>query len=317
MNNTNYFMRSMRSIARHVALDGLCAWEFSGVGRAAPTNHRVHLLLLHHVFDNELCAFRGLLEILANEFRFISYQESVARILENRIDGPSLAFSFDDGLKCCLQAARVLEEFDARACFFVCPAIVGEQDRDVVARFCRERLRCPPVDFLNWNEIEQLVACGHEIGGHSMRHVNLNHVDAAEALEEIWQTHSVLCARLGTADHFAWPYGRFSDMNRAAARAVFAAGFRSCASGVRGCHGPSIAETEASPFRDEQLCLRRESIVAGWPQSHVHYFLGKSAHRPITVHQSWPASLCPFPTLGPTVRCTSPSMPYRSSPAAV
>jgi peptidoglycan/xylan/chitin deacetylase (PgdA/CDA1 family) len=316
MITANYFMRSMRGIARHVALNGLSAWEFHGPRAVAPAVDRVHLLLLHHVFADEIGAFRRMLETLANGLRFISYSEAVTRILENRIDDKYIAFSFDDGLRCCLQAADVLDEFGARACFFVCPALVGENNRDVVARFCRERLHQPPLEFLNWNDVEQLVSRGHEIGGHTMRHINLNRVNANEAREEIHQTHAALCARLGAADHFAWPYGRFSDINRAAVRAVFDAGFRSCGSGVRGCYGSSGPDSAGFTFCNEQLCLRRESIAVDWPPSHVNYFLRKSARRPLAIHQTWPASLCPVSNPDSNIQCTSPSMPYRSSRAA-
>ena len=308
-------MRGVRRAARHVALTGLSAWDRCSF-RAEPSANRVHILLLHHVFADEVGAFRRLLESLREAYAFVAYSDAVSRILENRIDGAYLAISFDDGLKCCRQAAEVLDEFGARACFLICPPIVGETDAHIVARFCRERLRHPPLEFLDWNDIDELLDRGHEIGGHTMRHINLNQTELTAAQDEIAETHVDLCARIGAATHFAWPYGRFADMNRAAARAVFAAGFHSCASGVRGCHGPSSLQAASEPFDQRQLCLRRESIEVAWPLSHVNYFLRKSARRPLTVGETWPAALQPVPLPDSNIPCTLPSTRSPSSRAA-
>ncbi|MEX0642674.1 MAG: polysaccharide deacetylase family protein [Pirellulales bacterium] len=273
-------------------------------------------MLLHHVFVDEVEPFRRMLESLRLTHTFIDYSEAVTRILEDRVDDNYVTISFDDGLQCCRQAAKVLEEFGARACFFVCPPLVGETNPDIITRFCRERLHYPPVEFLDWNDVERLVDRGHEIGGHTMQHVNLNRVDSNTAQDEIWQTHATLRARLGEATHFAWPYGRFVDIYRAAIQAVFDAGFRSCASGVRGCHGPAQLPLNAATFSPEQLCLRRESIVAGWPQSHVNFFLRKSALRPLTIDQTWPVALRPVSPPFPKIPCALPSTRFPSNPAA-
>ncbi len=316
MNTAMLRTRGLRRVLRHFALNGLSMWE-QGMFRAAPpATNRVHILLLHHVFADEIGPFRRLLETLRRDYTFIGYSEAVARILENRIDDTYLAISFDDGLKCCRQAADVLDEFGAQACFFICPPLVGEMNTDVIARFCRERLRYPPVEFLDWNDVEQLIARGHEVGGHTMQHVRLNLIEPAAAHDEIGKTYDVLKSRLGVAPHFAWPYGRFADINAAAIHSVFDAGFRSCASGVRGSHGPTRSQTVAAPFAPAQLCLRRESIAAGWPQSHVNYFLRKAARRPLTIDRTWPAALSPVSNRDPDILCTSPSMRSRSSPAA-
>jgi peptidoglycan/xylan/chitin deacetylase (PgdA/CDA1 family) len=316
MTATRHGLHTLRRAARHLALNGLAAWDNVMTQATALSSNRIHFLLLHHTHVHEVRAFRRLLDTLHDTYRFISYSEAVVRILANRIDDCYMAVSFDDGLKCCLKAAETLEQFGARACFFVCPSIVGETDATVIQEFCATRLRCPPAEFLNWNDIEELVARGHEIGGHTMQHVNLSSVGIAAAEEEIGATHHTLSARRGVATHFAWPYGRFEDFSRTAAHAVFAAGFRSCASGVRGCHGAATSGGIVSPTKLERLCLRRESIVADWPQSHTRYFLSKSARRPLAIDDTWPSPLNPVSFSTASVPCTSPSMPFQSNRAA-
>jgi hypothetical protein len=316
MMNTKLMIRSLRRFARHTAVDALAAWN-EQFGREAKLGmRRVHILLLHHVTGEEVAHFRRLLQSLAREYQFIGYSEAVTRIVENRIDRTYLAFSFDDGLKNGLRAASLLADVGARACYFVCPSIIGERDASTIACFCRERLRHPPEDFLDWRDIEQLMAGGHEIGGHTMRHSMLSRIGGLEARDEIYETYAVLRTHVGSVQHFAWPYGRFADVTRDVVQTVFDAGFRSCASGERGCHGPILSKAADSSFCPEHLCLRRESIVAGWPVPHVRYFLSRAARRPLAIDDTWPAALRPICKNDSHKPCTSQSMPSPSSPAA-
>ena len=94
---------------------------------SALTRPRVHFVYLHHVFEDEVEPFRDLVRTLTSKMRAIDYSEGVERILSNRIDRPYVKGSFDDGFKNCLAAEKILEEFNALACFFVGSGIVGER----------------------------------------------------------------------------------------------------------------------------------------------------------------------------------------------
>ena len=77
-------------------------------------------------------------------------------------------------------------------------------------------------------------------------------------------------AEAGNINHFAWPYGRFHHFNVFATKAVFEAGFKTCASAERGCH-------TQNPDSIEDLCIRRDHISAHWPLNHIRYFLTRNA----------------------------------------
>jgi peptidoglycan/xylan/chitin deacetylase (PgdA/CDA1 family) len=270
-------LRGVRSQMRGAAVSALAAsLKITGRMSALLRRPRVHVLLLHHVFADEEASFRALLSALARDHTFISYSEAArrAKAAGVRIDKPYVAITFDDGYKNCLRAAAIMNEFNAPGCFFVCPSIVGETDEAKIERFCRERLELPkPVEFMTWNDLESLKKRGHEIGGHTMSHVNLATAPREQARREIAECHDVIQSRLGECRHFAWTYGRFSDFPMELLPAVFDAGFESCASGVRGCHGPPPSDTS------NPLLMRREHIVAGWPVSHALYFLARSSAR--------------------------------------
>lgn len=227
---------------------------------------RVQFFYLHYLFDDQIQAFRRLLEALSYDHRFISYTEAVERVQQGDIDRPYVTFSFDDGLKNCLRAARVLSEYGAEACFFVCPQAVEAECYSEKKEFASRRLNMPPVDFMSWSDLEQLKRQGHEIGAHTMTHPCISDLSHREAEEEINRSARILRDRLGEVTHFAWPYGRFSHFSATAAQTVFDADFCSCASAERGCH------IQGNVSR-RKLCIRRDHMVASWPVSHVRAFL--------------------------------------------
>jgi peptidoglycan/xylan/chitin deacetylase (PgdA/CDA1 family) len=267
-----------------MALSGLSALSPDG-RRAARllAEPRVHFVVLHHVFPDEEPRFRALLADLQRTHRFIGYSEAVQRVASGNVDAPYLAFSFDDGLKNCLHAASVLEDYGARSCFFVCPGILGETRSDVVDDFCRQRLHVPPLEMMGWADAEHLLSRGHEIGGHTVTHRDLAHLSPAEVQEEVAGSFDALHARLGEVAHFAWPYGRFPTFTPEAAACVYDSGYRSCASALRGCH---VADGNAG---EAQPCLRRENIEALWPLGHTKYLLARSVRLRRIAGDSWPA----------------------------
>jgi peptidoglycan/xylan/chitin deacetylase (PgdA/CDA1 family) len=274
-----------RDRGRQIALSAL--WHWNGRHRAESVlqRPRVQFLYLHHLFRDEVAPFRALLEALAEQHTFISYSEAVERVLNGPIDRPYVAFSFDDGLKSCRLAGDLLAEFSASACFFVCPEVIGLRDPKRIRAFCEERLRIPPTEFLDWSELEALKADGHEVGAHTINHLDLATLSRSRLEYEIIGSRDLLEARLGPVPHFAWPYGTFRSFSAAAAEVVHAAGFRSCASAERGAHVTPVSGDPAS------LCIRRDQVLPAEPLHHAMYFCTRSARLASARMNEWPPRL--------------------------
>src|SRR5689334_4392783 len=89
----------LRSKLRRCALDGLSFWDkLKGIELELNTP-RVQFLYIHHVFKDEEAALDKLLKRLTLNHEFLSYSESVAKILEREIDRPYVCISSDDGFK--------------------------------------------------------------------------------------------------------------------------------------------------------------------------------------------------------------------------
>lgn len=271
----------IRSKARAVVLDALgIRARLSGSTRRGLNRPRVHFIYLHHVFDDEAKRFRLLLQSLSQSHRFVSYSEAVERVRTGAADAAYVTFSIDDGLKNGLDVARILAEYRATACYFVNPEMIGETDSARLAAFSMEALNMPPAEQLNWDDLERLLKDGHEVGSHSMTHTNMATMNRPQLDDELGRSQEILGTRLGSIPHFAWPYGRFADFSTTAFDAVYGAGYRSCASAVRGAH--------VTPAGDSRVCIRRDHVIAGWPIRRTRYLIGASAKNANASSNTWP-----------------------------
>jgi peptidoglycan/xylan/chitin deacetylase (PgdA/CDA1 family) len=236
---------------------------------------RVQFLYIHHIFRDEEVLLRRLLEKLSRHHTFISHNEAINKILTGTIDRPYVCISSDDGLKNNLRAAAILNEFGIKGCFFVCPSMIGENEYEKIKKFTLQQLHLPAVEFMNWNDIEKLQQQGHEIGGHTMSHVNLAKCDHNQLTDEIGNCYTEIVKHCGSVKHFAYPYGRYFHFTEKARQLVFSSGFESCASAERGCH---ISKT-GTTMNKEDLFIRRDHVILTWPINHILYFMARNVQK--------------------------------------
>lgn len=269
---------------RSAALNALStAYRWSGRMPQGLDRPRVQVLMVHDIGESGEAEFTRLIETLAQRHRFISYSDAVDRILTGRIDAPYLSVTFDDGLISTRIAARVLSRFGISACFFLVPPFVGETDARKIEEYCRKGLNISPTGFINWDDVEELLRNGHEIGGHSMTHTVFSSLSESALRDEVGGSYRDLKRRFGAVRHFAWPFGHFSHFSAQAARIVFETGYESCASAQRGCHVTGVE----GPPRD--LCVRRDLVVVGESTAHLLYFLARNGLRADAAANHWPA----------------------------
>jgi|694.fasta_scaffold01109_34 peptidoglycan/xylan/chitin deacetylase (PgdA/CDA1 family) len=257
-----------RGLLRSLALDGLSNIDELTNGQAYLRKPRLQFLYIHHVFIDEELALEKLLQSLSTHHTFLSYSEAINKLHTGTIDKPYIVISSDDGLKNNLRAAKILNDFGVSACFFINPSVIGLTDFIAVRNYCRQKLHFPPVAFLTWDEVDKIQKMGHDIGSHTLTHINIGNSPTDEVIEEINQSYSQLVARCGESKHFAFPYGRFADFNETAKEIVFEAGFSSCATAERGCH---INHPTTLPI--DKFCILRDHIVLGWSIEHIMHFL--------------------------------------------
>ncbi len=263
---------SVREYMRSAVLTGLSLLDQFRDLESQIKKPRVQFLYIHHVFKDEENSFRVLLNKLKQTHTFISYSEAISKILNGEIDKSYITISTDDGFKNNLKAAEILNEFGAKACFFINPSIIGETNNTKVTEYCNNTLQFPTVEFLNWNDIGVLQKTGHEIGSHTMDHIMISENTLEVITKDMELSYQTLKEKCGDVKHFAFPYGRFFHFNEIARKACFDAGFMSCATAERGCHINHDKE-----LKPHELCVLRDHIMLDWDINHIMYFLGRNS----------------------------------------
>jgi peptidoglycan/xylan/chitin deacetylase (PgdA/CDA1 family) len=276
----------IRSKSRNIALTGLSLLDSLSGYKKYMDKPRVQFLYIHHIFNDEVNKLDRLLNVLKENHTFISYSEAVDRVLKSTIDKPYITLSSDDGFRNNLNSLEVLNKYGARACFFINPSIISENKYDKIAAYCKTKLNLPPIEFLNWSDVNNIQQSGHEIGSHTMSHINLAQSAPELAAEEISKSYEIIKTRCGEIKHFAFPYGTFNDFNRTSKIDVFQTGYFSCASAVRGCH-----IGYGSPMEANKLCIRRDHIVLDWETSHIIHFLIRNSLKASPTNNLFPPTI--------------------------
>lgn len=224
------------------------------LGGPLPERDGVYFLYSHSVFEDELEGLEQVAAFVRENFDWISYSEAVERVREGRFDGRHACFSFDDGFANVERAAELFERLGVSCALFVNPAVVdragdAQAHREWLDRHCRERLLVEPVDFLDWDALERLKARGHEVGNHALTHRDLATLPEPEWREEIDAARERLVERLGSCEHFAWPFGRRENVNEAILRHAMAT-HRSVAAAIRGRHEEALDLSRSYLLRD-------------------------------------------------------------------
>ncbi len=251
------------------------------VGRTRAPGYGVHILNGHYLDEkNETTAdiFYDTLNQLSKEIDFISIQEGSNLVYTKKIPSNQklVCFTFDDGYaECFTKMKPVLDAFNIKAGFFICPNFV-EGSPEYIAHFLKNQVFLnSPKQPMSWEQIKTLHREGHLIGSHTMNHINCNppfippkwgEIGGADALnEELRLSKKIIEAQLhAPCIHFAYTYGKiehFSEQALACAEQYYT--FIYSQAGHK------------NYFSFDGRVLNRRHFEGNWPKHHVTYFLSK------------------------------------------
>jgi peptidoglycan/xylan/chitin deacetylase (PgdA/CDA1 family) len=183
-------------------------------------------------------------EVVRAGFRAISLDTLIAaRSRPDVLPKKPIVITFDDGFRDCLSnAAPILQKHGLTATFFLVPGLMGGESEWLA----RERgLRIP---MASWADARALVAAGFECGSHSMTHPRFTELTSDQCALELTQSRIALQNELSTSiNHFAYPFGLYSEDARAA---VESSGYSTACSVRIGFSGPD----------DDRFALHRVPI---------------------------------------------------------
>jgi len=231
------------------------AKSWMGRGLSASGLHRVVLgnggiIVAFHRVNDSLCEngltvsprhFARFCRFFRTNFDVVSVGQLVGRLERNESIAGTLAITFDDGYLDNIEiAAPILRSVALPATFFVTSRFIGST---IVPWWDAKLPRHP--GWMTWEHVRTLKHEGFDIGAHTRTHVDLGAVDGTEAEAEIRGSRQDLLDALGHApDHFAYPYGRRTNLLDANRERIRSAGFHSCMSSHGGFARPGM-----DPFR--------------------------------------------------------------------
>jgi peptidoglycan/xylan/chitin deacetylase (PgdA/CDA1 family) len=214
------------------------------------------ILLFHRVNDSipedgltvRTSRFRSICQMLRQRFQVVRLEEVFTLLREGRpLPRRTVAITFDDCYADNLQAAQVLCDYGLPATFFIPTGYIGTS-----LRFDWDRT-LPPLPNLTWDQVRQIVRLGHDIGSHTVNHVNLGLAPREVAWAELVDSRQAIEEQLQRpCRYFAYPFGGVKHFRPEYLPLVEQAGYEGCFSAyggfVRPDADPRMLPREAVPY---------------------------------------------------------------------
>lgn len=241
-------------------------------GRMATPQYGVHILNGHFIDSNNATSneiFFDTLNKLSKEVDFISFQEGSELVRSKKISNNQklVCLSFDDGYEECFTKIKpVLDAFNIKAAFFICPNYV-DGSPEYIENFLKNQVFLDTHKLpMSWTQIKTLHTEGHLIGSHTMNHINCREARFDVLDKELKETKTIIEAQLGVkCEHFAYTYGKiehFSEEALACAEQYYKyiysqAGHRNY-------------------FSYDGRVINRRHFEGYWKKHHIAYYLSKN-----------------------------------------
>jgi peptidoglycan/xylan/chitin deacetylase (PgdA/CDA1 family) len=123
--------------------------------------------------------------------------------LADRWQPGTVCFTFDDAyLSTMRYAPKIFEELGVRASFYAVPGKVGgtsDWDGDLAR------------PLAGWDLLSAAHASGHEIGNHSLTHLQMAGLKAVDQTNEVMDAHKAFLAKGIAPKSFCFPYGSLNE----------------------------------------------------------------------------------------------------------
>lgn len=207
------------------------------------SGYPAHIITFHRVTDEieddnktltvKMKTFDKIMRLFKESYNVISLSQLVKEIEEKKgFKDKTAIITFDDGYKDnYIYAAPILIKYNLPACFFVTTGFINTE-----RSFPWDNKFGFRIPNMSWDDVNELVGMGYEIGAHTVNHVNLGKVDEKTAGEEILNSKKQIEDKTGKPVlHFSYPFGGKENITENA-KNIIRDFFKSCSS----CFGGKV-----------------------------------------------------------------------------
>ena len=236
-----------REIAKCALYAGYVRLQAPARTKALATRNaqRVSILCYHRVVDQlkdnvtlGLEQFDQQIALLKRHYQVVRADAIVRGEIDRSSDRPIVAVTFDDGyLDNYTNAHPILKKHGVPATFFVSTGIVVT-DREFQHDIDKNVRGLPN---MSWDQIRELHAEGHDIGAHTINHVNIAKVDEATAETELTGSLARVRQEIGVQDvAYAYCFGKRSDITPERRELARRLGYSACYAAYGGTNDGAI-----------------------------------------------------------------------------
>lgn len=203
----------MKHLIRNILIILFCLttipfWRRVFLRSREPGSRLLRAWCLHEVKDNQIKQFEKKIKYLKEKYNIITHQQFIYQDFSK--DKLNILITFDDGFENWFDnVLPILKKHNIKAIFFINKEFQYLRNISNGKFFYNEKLE----DYIN-----NILADGHSIGGHSFTHQRLTDLDQEEIHKEIWQSVK--------SEFFAYPFGDRGSYNKQIINIVKEAGYK-------------------------------------------------------------------------------------------
>ncbi len=172
------------------------------------------LVLAYHAVSPYPNALSVDVEMVADQVRTLLRKGlrpvTCADLMAGRVSGDVFAVTFDDGFRSVYERARpVLGNLDVCATVFLPTAMIGRDAPASWPGLTPEPMPPEELSTMTWEQVQELVGLGWEVGSHGVSHLKLPSVDDDRLATELTDSKQECEDRTGTPCRtLAYPFGQ-------------------------------------------------------------------------------------------------------------
>jgi len=204
------------------------------------------------------------MKYISENFEPITMYEFINRRKNNNLTGKEICITFDDGFKDnYLFAFPILKKYNLKATIFIVTKYIGSDKTFPWLKFDNGAINDLKINFnrwlpLSWNEIEEMMQYGIELGPHSHTHrTSLSKMTYNEAKDEIFNSTKIISDKLGYQPYvFCFPHGTTKDYNNQHINFLKLLGYKAAVTTMQGRN-----DMDVNPFELKRLIIYEEDTL--------------------------------------------------------